>query len=346
MIIIGEKINATRKAIATALEARDAQTILQTAREQLQAGRHYLDVNGGDPRPGREAKNMAWLMETGPGPTSTRPLCIDSANPQAVKTGLSMAKKKPILNSISLESTDWNRSALLEQFDCMVIGLLMSDQGAAHRRGRPPGHAAKLIERLTGGRARRCEDIIIDPASCPSGHRRLSGRAVIDAIAAIHSRWPEVHIGGGCSNISFGLPKRQVHQLRAAGAGDLPRHGHRPDGPLRPRNRGHPLRGRGRRGQGRVLHELRHRRAQRQAGLARRARAGDASFLDRPDTGGGPGKARVRLPRERPALSAWDTLRQIRVRPPVTAIPLLCVRYCVGLRPARRGGCLGGPVRS
>jgi len=36
-----------------------------------------------------------------------------------------------------------------------------------------------------------------------------SGRMVIDAIAAIHKRWPEVHIGGGCSNISYGLPKRK-----------------------------------------------------------------------------------------------------------------------------------------
>jgi len=63
MIIIGEKINATRKTIAAALEARDESAIIQTAREQVAAGAHYLDINGGDPREGMEVKNMAWLID-------------------------------------------------------------------------------------------------------------------------------------------------------------------------------------------------------------------------------------------------------------------------------------------
>ena len=60
MIIIGEKINASRKAIAAALEARDEAAIVLAAKEQAAAGANYIDVNGGDPRPGREARNMAW----------------------------------------------------------------------------------------------------------------------------------------------------------------------------------------------------------------------------------------------------------------------------------------------
>ena len=55
MIIIGEKINATRKSIAAALESRDAAHIIEVAREQADAGANYIDVNGGDPREGREA---------------------------------------------------------------------------------------------------------------------------------------------------------------------------------------------------------------------------------------------------------------------------------------------------
>ena len=63
MIIIGEKINATRKSIAAALEARDEGHVIRTATEQVTAGADYLDVNGGDPREGREEANMAWLVE-------------------------------------------------------------------------------------------------------------------------------------------------------------------------------------------------------------------------------------------------------------------------------------------
>ncbi|MCY2929323.1 MAG: hypothetical protein NTV86_07470 [Planctomycetota bacterium] len=40
-----------------------------------------------------------------------------------------------------------------------------------------------------------------------------AGRMVVDAIAKIHATWPDVHIGGGCSNISFGLPKRRLINL-------------------------------------------------------------------------------------------------------------------------------------
>ena len=52
-------------------------------------------------------------------------------------------------------------------------------------------------------------DIIIDPCFLPVAADQQAGRAVIDAIAEIHRRWAEVHIGGGCSNISFGLPQRK-----------------------------------------------------------------------------------------------------------------------------------------
>ena len=56
---------------------------------------------------------------------------------------------------------------------------------------------------------RKLADIIIDPCFLTLSVDCLSGRAVIDAIAAIHKAWPGVHIGGGCSNASFGLPKRR-----------------------------------------------------------------------------------------------------------------------------------------
>ncbi|BBO68249.1 hypothetical protein DSCA_21790 [Desulfosarcina alkanivorans] len=47
MIIIGELINASRKAIKAAIEAQDAAAIQQVATEQAEAGADYLDVNAG-----------------------------------------------------------------------------------------------------------------------------------------------------------------------------------------------------------------------------------------------------------------------------------------------------------
>jgi len=211
MIIIGEKINATRKGIAAALAARDAEAIKKVAQEQAAAGADYIDVNGGDPRPGQEAKNMAWLVELVQGATD-KPVAVDSADPEAAEVGLTVAAKagrKPILNSISLEKHRLDSLLpLASKHSCMVVALLMSDGGTPCGVDDRVASAEKLIGHLTAA-GKKLDELIVDPCFLPVSADQASGRGVVDAIAAIHRRWPEVHIGGGCSNISYGLPKRR-----------------------------------------------------------------------------------------------------------------------------------------
>jgi cobalamin-dependent methionine synthase I len=216
MIIIGEKINATRKTVAAALENRDEQFIIDLAIAQANAGAHYIDINGGDPREGREAENMAWLAGLVQANTNV-PLAIDSANPDALEVGLSLTKEgsRPILNSISLETDNLDRRReILAKHDCMVVGLEMSDDGPPTGVEDRLDRAAKLIDKFAAC-GKQLDDIIIDPCFFPVSADGACGRAVIDAIAAIHAKWPEVHIGGGCSNISFGLPKRKLVNFAA-----------------------------------------------------------------------------------------------------------------------------------
>ena len=47
MIIIGELINGTRKRVAEAISARDADYIAQLAGKQAEAGADYIDANAG-----------------------------------------------------------------------------------------------------------------------------------------------------------------------------------------------------------------------------------------------------------------------------------------------------------
>jgi len=216
MIIIGEKINATRKAVAAALADRDEQFIIDTAVAQGQAGADYIDLNGGDPREGREARNMEWLVNLVQAHTDV-PVAIDSANPEAMDVGLSLVKEgvKPILNSISLETDSLDkRLEILAKYDCMVIGLVMSDDGPPQGVDDRVERTGMLIEKFQAC-GRKTGDIIIDPCFFPVSADGACGRAVIDAIAAIHNNWPEIHIGGGCSNISYGLPKRKLVNFAA-----------------------------------------------------------------------------------------------------------------------------------
>ena len=214
MIIIGEKINATRKSIAAALEARDADHIVDVAKQQADAGANYIDVNGGDPREGREAENMAWLMELVQANTDL-PVAVDSADPEAVRKGLGMAEKKPILNSVSLEQHRLDSLVgVLSEYPCRVVALLMSDAGTPCGVDDRLQCASRLIEKITGA-GKKVDEIIVDPCFLPVSTDTGSARAVIDAIAAIRKEWPEIHIGGGLSNISFGLPQRKFVNLAA-----------------------------------------------------------------------------------------------------------------------------------
>ena len=47
MLLVGESINGTRKQVAEAIQARDAEFIKSLALDQVNAGANVLDVNGG-----------------------------------------------------------------------------------------------------------------------------------------------------------------------------------------------------------------------------------------------------------------------------------------------------------
>lgn len=76
MLIIGERINASRKSIADAISSRNAAFIQNEAKVQAVAGADYIDVNAGT-FVGQEVKHLQWVIETVQ-EVIDLPLCIDS----------------------------------------------------------------------------------------------------------------------------------------------------------------------------------------------------------------------------------------------------------------------------
>jgi cobalamin-dependent methionine synthase I len=101
MIIIGELINASRKAIKAAIEAQDAAAIQQVAADQAAAGADYIDVNAGI-FVGKEPAYLKWLVQTVQ-QTTDKPCAIDSPDPLAIEAALAAHRGTPMINSISLE---------------------------------------------------------------------------------------------------------------------------------------------------------------------------------------------------------------------------------------------------
>jgi cobalamin-dependent methionine synthase I len=209
MLIVAERINASRKAIRAALEAQDADAIQQEARAQDAAGADYIDVNGGT-FPGREPELLAWLVETVQAVTD-KPLCVDSPDPAALAAALPKVKSgPPMINSINLERERFDRVlALALEHRAKLIALCQGEGVPAASAAEKVALATELVECLTrAGFA--LDDIYVDPLVFPLGTDSLSAQATIEAIGQIMQRFPGVHTICGLTNVSHGLPARKL----------------------------------------------------------------------------------------------------------------------------------------
>ena len=209
MLIVAERINASRKAIRSALEAMDAAAIQQEARAQDAAGAHYIDVNGGT-FPGREPELLSWLVDVVQDATD-KPLCLDSPDASALAAALPRVKTRPpMINSINLECDRYERVLPLAlEYRAKLIALCQGEGVPATSAEQKVALAAELIERLTRAGV-ALDDIYVDPLVFPLGTDSSSAQATIDAIGTIMQRFPGVHTICGLTNVSHGLPARKL----------------------------------------------------------------------------------------------------------------------------------------
>jgi 5-methyltetrahydrofolate corrinoid/iron sulfur protein methyltransferase len=209
MIIIAEKINGTRKAVGKAIQERDGDTIRQLAREQTEAGSTYLDINAGTP-PNREPEDMVWLIENVQA-VSDLPICLDSANPAALRVGLEMVKEKAMINSVSGEKARVeNVLPLALEYKTSLILLALDDtRGIPDTSQERMEIIHKLVKMaLDGGLTE--DQLLVDPLVTAISTGTENAKITIETIRAIKAAYPEVHITSGLSNISFGMPLRSV----------------------------------------------------------------------------------------------------------------------------------------
>jgi cobalamin-dependent methionine synthase I len=209
MIIIGEKINSTLKAIRPAMESRDKAAIMDLARRQVEAGACYLDVNAGMFYE-NELEILTWLIETIQ-EVVTVPLAIDSPNPKAILAGLKANRNgQPIVNSITGEKERIKAVLpLVAEYKTGIIALCMDDRGMPETAAERVEIARNLISILTSEGIPH-GDIFIDPMIRPIGTGSHYGIVALETIRTVKNEYPDVHIACGLSNISFGIPARKV----------------------------------------------------------------------------------------------------------------------------------------
>lgn len=209
MIIVGELINASRKAIRAAIEAQDAATIQKVAVEQLEAGANYIDVNAGI-FVGKEADYLKWLVEIVQEATGGAPCCIDSPDPKAIEKALSVHKGVAMINSISLEKERYEALLpLIAGTQHKVVALCMSDEGMPETTDARLSIADKLINGLVQNNI-LLDNIFVDPLVQPVSTKDDFGTEFLEAVERIMTTYKGVHTMCGLSNISYGLPIRKL----------------------------------------------------------------------------------------------------------------------------------------
>jgi cobalamin-dependent methionine synthase I len=206
MIIIGELINASRKAIGSAIEAQDAAAIQEVAQNQHAAGANYIDVNAGI-FVRKEPEYLAWLVRT-VREVVDGPCAIDSPNPKAIEAALAVHQGTPMINSISLEKERYdNLMPIIAGTDMKVIALCMSDEGMPKTVEDRLKIADKLVNGLLQNNV-KIENIFVDPLVQPLSVDDTFGTEFINSVEQIMQKFQGIHTACGLSNISYGLPVR------------------------------------------------------------------------------------------------------------------------------------------
>jgi 5-methyltetrahydrofolate corrinoid/iron sulfur protein methyltransferase len=208
MKIIGEKINGTRKAVAKAIAERDAEFIQNLAKKQVDAGAHWLDINAGT-LPSREADDLTWLIHLVQEVVDV-PLCLDSANPEALNAVMKEVNKTPMINSISGETSRITGTLpIVAENGCEVIALCMDDKGIPATAEERLDVAHKIF-----AETRRAgipdEKVYVDPLVMTISTNTEAGQITLNTMRAVRAAFPQAHISCGLSNVSFGLPVRAL----------------------------------------------------------------------------------------------------------------------------------------
>ena len=207
-VVIGERINPTRrKKLAESINSGDFSLVQQDAVNQVNAGGQVLDVNAGIPG-GDEPSNLRRTVEAVTQVVDV-PLCIDTANPEALEAALEIYPGKALINSTTAEEEMMAEIfPLARKYGAAVIGVITDEEGIPATPQARLEAARKMINRAAEYNI-PAEDIIIDPLALTIGADHNAGRVTLDSISLIGSELG-VNMSLGASNVSFGLPDRRT----------------------------------------------------------------------------------------------------------------------------------------
>ena len=207
-VIIGERINPTGKSkFKAALREGNIEYILSEGLTQEDSGAHILDVNVGLPEIDEAA--MMEQVVTRLQSVLALPLQIDTSNTEAMERGMRLYNGKPMINSVSGKRESMEAVfPLVKKYGGVVVGLTLDENGIPDTaEGRV--QIAKKIYDTAAQYGIGKEDIVIDGLAMTISSDSGSALVTLETLRRVRDE-----LGGhtilGVSNISFGLPQREI----------------------------------------------------------------------------------------------------------------------------------------
>lgn len=206
--IIGERINPTgKKLFKEALRNNDTDYILKEAISQVECGADILDVNVGLPEINEEEtmkkviKEIQSIIDT--------PLQIDSNNPKVIEKALRIYNGKATVNSVNGEEEVLDSVLpLIKKYGASVVGLTLDDKGIPKKAEKRLKIAEKIVNKALDYGIKR-KDIFIDCLVLTASAQQEDVRETLKAVTLVKEKL-NVKTILGVSNISFGLPNREL----------------------------------------------------------------------------------------------------------------------------------------
>ncbi|MCD6120364.1 MAG: dihydropteroate synthase [Spirochaetales bacterium] len=183
------------------------------AERQIEKGADFLDVNVDEYTVYSEKRVeiMKWLVEFLNEKYSI-PLSIDSSDVKTLKAGLETCSNDSelMVNSVSMERE--------EAADLIIRYKAHAVVSAAGKTGLPVSPEEKIanlkeIVSLLDKKGMERNKMHLDPLVLPISVDSANGKNFLDAVTAARELFKGVHITGGLSNVSFGMPNRKLLNL-------------------------------------------------------------------------------------------------------------------------------------
>ena len=206
--IIGERINPTgKKRLKEALRSGDFDYAVGEALDQAELGADALDVNVGLPELD-EPRVLVEVMERIQA-VCDLPLQIDSSDPEAVRRAVRRYAGKALINSVNGKAESLEAVLpIAAHYGCAVVGLTLDEDGIPETAEGRLTIARRIVQAAEEAGIPR-EDVVIDCLAMAASTNQRQVAQILRAMRLVHEELG-VRCVLGVSNISFGLPQREM----------------------------------------------------------------------------------------------------------------------------------------